>query len=116
MLFRSWNDSNYTRASGAYNYGYAQAAASNWQSAWYDLARSCPNRLEDGLILQSVAVGSSSVSMTFKLEYVSKYEMDSDDEANMRSLRSNLYSHYKPYLPGSVSLYVTLVDKAGRSI
>ena len=113
---QEWNDLNYTRASGAYNYGYAQAAASNWQSDWYDLARSCPNRLEDGLILQSVAVGSSSVSMTFKLEYVSKYEMDSDDEANMRSLRSNLYSHYKPYLPGSVSLYVTLVDKAGRSI
>ena len=113
---QEWNDLSYTRASGAYNYGYAQAGASNWQSEWYDLARSCPYKLEDGLIMQSISITSSSVSMIFKLEYVSKYEMDSEDESNMRSLRSSLYSHYKKYLPGSVSLSIYLVDKAGRFI
>lgn len=112
-----WGDFVFPNGGGGNYSGYAQTQSyGNWQSDWYDLARSCPNRLEDGLILQSVSVGSSSVSMIFKLEYVSKYEMDSNDEASMRSLRSNLYSHYKPYLPGSVSLYISLVDKAGRSI
>lgn len=98
---------------GGNSYG---GAVSNWQSEWYDFARSCPTRIEDGLILQSVSVGGNYVSMTFRLEYVSKYELDSDGESNMRSLRSSLYSHYKKYLPGGVSLYVYLVDKAGRSI
>ena len=113
---QEWSDLSYTRASGAYNYSYSQVAASNWQSEWYDYARSCPTRIEDGLILQSVSVGGNYVSMTFRLEYVSKYELDSDGESDMRSLRSSLYSHYKKYLPGGVSLYVYLVDKAGRSI
>jgi hypothetical protein len=112
-----WGDFVYPNGGGGNYSGYAQTQSySNWQSDWYDLAQGCPNKLEDGLILQSVSIGSSSVTMTFKLEYVSKYEMDSEDESNMRNLRSDLYRHYKQYLPGSVSLYITLVDKAGRSI
>lgn len=113
---QEWSDLSYTRASGAYDYRYTQTAASNWQSNWYELARSCPNRLEDGLILQSISISSAYVSMTFKLEYVSKYELDSDDESTIRTLRSDLYRHYNQYLPGNISLYITFIDKAGRSI
>ena len=112
-----WGDFVYPNGGGGNYNGYSQSQTyGNWQSDWYDLARNCPNKLEDGLVLQSVAVGSSSVTMTFKLEYVSKYEMDSEAESNMRTLKSNLYSHYKQYLPSSVPLYISLVDKAGRSI
>ncbi len=107
-----WGDYEYPN-SGRSNYNQSY---SNWQSDWNDLAKKCPNKIEDGLIMQSVSVGSSYVSMTFKLEYVSKYEMDSETESKMRELRNSLREHYRQYLPSSISLNIYLVDKAERSI
>ena len=100
----------------SYSYGNSGGGSSNWQSDWYDLARNCPTKLEDGLIIQSVSVSSNSVTITMRLEYVSKYELSSSDESELNGVRSNLRSHFKQYVPSSVSIYINLQDKAGRSI
>ncbi|MDE6696190.1 MAG: protein kinase [Muribaculaceae bacterium] len=97
-------------------YNYGGGSSSNWQSDWYDLARSCPTKLEDGLIIQSVSISSNSVTITMRLEYVSKYELSSSDESELNGVRANLRNHFKQYVPSSVSIYINLQDKAGRSI
>ena len=107
-----WSDYIYPNTGG----NSSVRSYGNWKDDWYNLAKSCPNKLEDGLIMQSVSVSSSYVSITFKLEYVNKYEMDNETEAGLRELRSSLYSHYKQYIPSSVSLNIYLTDKVGRSI
>lgn len=89
---------------------------SNWRDVWNDLARNCPQKIEDGLIMHSVRISNSVIVITFKLEYVSKYEIDNETEANIRSVRSTLYSHYKQYLPGSIALSLIFIDKADRTI
>jgi hypothetical protein len=93
---------------------YARTA--QWQSDWYELANQCPATIEEGIIMQSVRISSNSVSITFKLEFVSKYDLDSADQENLRTLRQSFYNDYREYLPNSVSLYIYLIDKAGRSI
>lgn len=100
----------------SYSYGNSGGGSSSWQSDWYDLARSCPTKLEDGLIIQSVSVSSNSVTITMRLEYVSKYELSSSDESELNGVRANLRTHFKQYVPSSVSVYIYLQDKAGRSI
>ena len=110
-----WSDYVFanTGRQSAPSYSYGD---SNWQSDWYDLARSCPTKLEDGLIIQSVAVSSNSVSITIRLENVSKYEQRSIDESDLNGVRANLRTYFKQYVPSSVSIYIYLQDKAGRSI
>lgn len=113
---QEWNDLSYTRASGVGNYGYTQPAPSNWQSTWYTLAQSCPKQLTDGVVLQHVSISTNNVQVTILLENVSKYDMDANDEDGVKNLRQDLYSYYKQYLPSGISLYVIMVDKAGRTI
>ena len=103
---QEWNDMTYT--------SYAQT--SNWQNDWYELASQCPATIEEGIIMQSIRITSNSVSITFKLEFVSKYDLDSADQENLKTLRQSFYNEYKEYLPNSVSLYIYIVDRAGRSI
>jgi serine/threonine-protein kinase len=90
--------------------------SSNWQSDWYDLARSCPTKLEEGLIMQSVSISSSSVTITLRLENVSKYELSSSDEKQLNEMKASYRTYFKGYVPSSVSVYIYLQDKAGRSI
>lgn len=103
---QDWNDMTFT--------SYAQT--SNWQNDWKEFARNCPMQLEEGLVISSVTVYSSSVYMCFKLENFNKYEMDSSDEAAIRELRKYYHQYYKEYLPSNISVIISFVDKAGRNI
>lgn len=111
---REWSDLKYTKVSG--NANYSSVNSSNWQNDWYDLARNCPSKLEDGLIIQSVSISSSSVSIAIRLEYVSKYDLSPSDELELKDARANLLAHFKQYVPSSISVYIDLQDKAGRSL
>lgn len=113
-----WSDYVFANSGrqSAPSYSYGGGGSSNWQSDWYDLARNCPTKLEDGLIMQSVSVSSNSVSITLRLEYVSKYELTSSDEAQLNEMKANYRKYFKDYVPSSVSIYIYLQDKAGRSI
>ena len=95
----------------SYNY-----SSSNWQSDFYDIARQCPVEIENGVTIQSVSVYSNSVTITLRLTAVSKYELDSSNEATLRDFKNNYRNYFKQYVPSSVSVYMYLQDKAGRSI
>lgn len=108
-----WNDYVYANTGRQYQ---TYNGSANWQNDWYDLARNCPTKLEDGLIIQSISVSSSSVSITLRLEHVSKYELSSSDEAELHEMKVNYKKYFRDYVPSSVSINIYLQDKAGRSI
>lgn len=111
-----WNDYTYVNSGRQSPSSYANNGGSNWQNDWYDLARSCPTKLEDGLIMQSVSVTSYSVSITLRLEFVSKYELSSSDETQLNEMKANYKKYFRDYVPSSVSINIYLQDKAGRNI
>lgn len=88
----------------------------NWQSDFYDLARQCPIEIESGVVVQSVTVNTNSVSITLRLTRISKYELDSSDESSLNEFKNYYRALFKQYVPSSVSIYIYLQDKTGRSI
>lgn len=108
-----WSDYIYAN-SGRNNYGGSNTG--DWQQTWRDYAASCPQKLDDGITVRSVSVGSSYVSITVRLDNWSKYEMGSEETNSLKELRTNLTTYYRGYVPDYVSLYINFEDKAGRSI
>lgn len=100
------------------SYGASSGANTNWMSTVRNAASECPVKIENGVYIQNVSYTSSSVTITFKLTEVSKYDISSDEiaqvKSNMQSYKSSLRSEFG--LPASVSLTIKVIDKAGRNI
>lgn len=115
----TWSDyvfPNAGRQTARTVYSYDGGGVSDWQSRWSEVARECPVKREDGLICQSVHVTSNSLTITVRLEYVSKYEMDSELESQVEAFKIDFRTLLKQSVPSWVSVYLNVQDKAGRSI
>lgn len=110
----AWGEPHFTGAGqSAPSYSYAPTSyGSSWQDEFRDLARQCPMVIDNDVDLISISVSSSSVSMTFKLKNISKYEANADD---IRTAQNYLRQEFNSLVPSNVSVYITLLDKAGRS-
>ncbi len=104
------------RTGPSYSYGNTGGNFSNWQNDWYDLARQCPTKLENGMIVQSISVFSSSLVITFRLEDVSKYELSASDESSLNDMRKDIINNLKQQIPSHVTIIINFQDKAGRII
>lgn len=112
---RAWNDPQFPGQSMSYSSPVASSGG-NWQDEFRALARQCPMTIDENVDIQSVSVGSSSVTITYKLKQVSKYEMNSEQRAAAREVMSGMRDMFAGVLPSYVSLHVILLDKAGRTI
>lgn len=91
-------------------------SSGDWKSNWREYAASCPQKLDDGVIVRSVTVGETYLSITVRLENLSKYEMGSDEDNIVKEMRKGLMQYFRDYVPSDVSIYINFEDKAGRAI
>lgn len=103
----SWNQS--TGGSGG---------ASSWLANVRSDAADCPMEVADGVYLQSITYSSSSVTVTIKLANLTKYDVDDEDLDELKALVPELKSGYVELwdLPRSVTLKVTVTDRANRTV
>jgi len=110
----AWNDisatGNYSTPSGYTN--------SNWQASVRNDAKSCPQKIEDGVYVQSISCSNTSVTVVLKLSEISKYDMGDFDEDALRKAGRELKSQFKQTwgIPGNVSMSIVIQDKANRTI
>lgn len=125
--WRTWNkdkgewNTPQLAGSSSYDYDYSYSSSysgggSSWQQECAELARQCPIKMEEGVILQSVSYGSNYMTMTFKLTEVSKYEANQSDIATMKSGLEDLKTSFASSLPSNVSINIIILDKAGRPL
>jgi hypothetical protein len=107
-----WNNMNATRTYSASNPG------SNWQSAVRNDAKSCPQKIEDGIFVQSITCTNSSITIALKLSDVSKYNMGDFDEDSLRQAALTMKSQFRQVwgVPSNVTMSIILQDKASRTI
>lgn len=105
-----WNSAQRT-GSSASNY-------SDWQSAVKEVNSECPVEVSDGVYIQSITSSNSSVTITFKLSEVSKYDMDEEMKSTINKVSVEMKSYLREalQLPSSVSVNVQIIDKANRPI
>lgn len=96
--------------------GSGTSIVSDWKDEFRELAAQCPMKINDDLDLYSISVGSNSVTMTYRLNNISKYEMSESDKSTYRDLIRELESSLSSELPNGASLYIRLVDRADRAI
>ena len=94
------------------------AASDNWQGNVREANNQCPEKIANGVYLQSITASGNSVTCTIKLSEYSKYDVDGDDLEKLRSLIPDLRNMLREMLslPGSVSVGIVYVDKANRTI
>lgn len=114
-LTGSWKDVSPTSSSSG-NSG--TSSGSGWQEDLREAAQECPIEVSDGLVLQNISYTSNSVTLSFKLTDISKYDINDEDLESLRTTVEDLRSQLKDALglPRSVSVYVKLLDKANRAL
>lgn len=109
-----WNDmkatGNYTAPSNYSN--------SNWQASVRNDAKQCPQKIDDGIYVQSISCTSSSVTVVLRLSEVSKYDMADFDEDSLRQAARAMKTQFKQVwgIPSNVSISIIVQDKANRTI
>jgi hypothetical protein len=109
-----WNDLNANRSySAPSNY-----PSSDWQTAVRNDAKSCPQKIDDGIYVQSITCTNTSVTVVLRLSEVSKYDMGDFDEDSLRQAARALKSQFRQVwgAPSSVSMSIIIQDKANRTI
>ena len=93
-------------------------SSNSWIASVRSDAEDCPQELVDDVYVQSINYTSSSVTVTFKLTTVSKYNLDDDFESTFRDLSRKLSSHLRDSwdLPSNVKLRLIFTDKADRTL
>lgn len=91
-------------------------STAGWQAECRALASQCPVDCGNGVLLQSVSTGSSSVTMTYKLTEISLYEMDDSQKSALRAILPGMKAMIAESVPSYVSVNIVLLDKAGRRI
>lgn len=114
---KDWGDPQFasggmSAAAPAQSYG----GGSSWQDEFREIAAQCPVDYDSDVTLQSVSVSSSSVTVTIKLRNISKYELNDAQMSEIRSGISELRNTFRSELPSNVSLYIEILDKAGRKL
>ena len=92
---------------------------SNWIAQINDAARQCPLKMDNGVTIQAISVNGNSVTITFKLEEHSKYNMDESLVSQFRQLAKEQLTPYIRQsigIPNNVSVRILLTDKANREI
>lgn len=119
---QEWGDANFPGGAG-YQASYASSPASsggsssaNWQNDFREFGRQCPMTIDENVDIVSVSVGSNSVTLTYKLKNVSKYEIGEAELSNVRLVISNMRGLFDDSLPSYVRLNVVVLDKAGRTL
>lgn len=87
-----------------------------WQTKVQSYARQCPIQIRLGVRLTSISYTSSSVTYTVVYEELSKYNMMSDDKAEMVKDRANILKKYGADIPSNIHTYIVQKDKAGRNL
>lgn len=111
-----WND---MKATGTYAAPASYSgSSSSWMSAVRNDANSCPQKIADGVYVQSIDCNSSSVTVTLKLSEVSKYDMGEMNESTIRNAGKEMKAQFRKVwgIPSSVKMYVVIADKAMRAI
>lgn len=116
-----WGDPQFPAGQSApvapINYGSSSSSSSsNWVDEFRELARQCPMKINDELDLYSITVGSNSVTMTYRLNEVSKYEMSEEDKSTYREMINELEGSLSSELPAGARIYIRLVDRADRPL
>lgn len=109
-----WNDMSTTgHISTPTNY-----SNSNWQTSVRNDAKACPQKIEDGIYVQSISCTNSSVTVILRLSEVSKYDMGDIDEESLRQAARALKTQFKQAwgIPNNVSMSIVIQDKANRTI
>lgn len=118
---QTWDEktSEWKQASGSGNSasstGYSN---STWQDAVRNDANSCPQKIADGVYVQSISLSSTSVSVTVKMVEVSKYNMGDVDETSVKNVGREMKKEFRKVwgVPSSVSIRIDITDKANRLI
>ncbi len=120
---KEWGEPNFSGGGGGYDVSYSSApvssggsSASNWQQEFREFGRQCPMTIDENVDIVSVSVGSNSVTITYKLKNVSKYEIGDAELSNVRTVISGMRGLFGDALPSSVGLNVVVLDKAGRTL
>ena len=109
-----WNDVN---ATGHYS-APSNYSNSNWQASVRNDAKACPQKINDGIYVQSISCTNSSVTVVLKLSEVSKYDMGDYDEGTLRQAARAMKIQFKQVwgVPSNVSMSIVIQDKANRTI
>lgn len=114
-----WGSFQLTGAAQAQPQQAQQAvAASNWQANVRKANSECPMEINDDLVIQSVTVSGNSVVAICKMPEASKYDLSENDQKTIRGWKTALpsYLREKLQLPRSISVTVTILDKANRPV
>lgn len=101
---------------GASSYSYDIPAGNSWQQEFRELASKCPMNIDENVDIQRVSVGNNSVTITYKLKNISKYELGQEQLQAVRDVIYNMRGLFGDALPSNVALNVVVLDKAGRTL
>lgn len=121
---------NYNRSTGQWG-GFSMAGSTggnmpvsagetgNWRGIVQEYSKQCPANMGNGVVLQSLTTASNSVVVTIKLSNVSAEDTDISGKVEELSgmanqLKQGMKKELK--LPSDVSVIISIVDKAGKSI
>lgn len=119
---QTWNvqkgDWNNLTATGKYTAPTAGYTNPSWQDVVRNDAKACPQKIENGVYVQSISCTSSSITVVIKFSEVSKYDMGDFNEDAARQAVVTMKTQFRKVwgLPSNVSVSVVLQDKAGRTI
>ncbi len=110
-----WND---LKATGNFA-ASSNYTNSNWQASVRNDAKACPQKVDDGVYVQSITCTNNSVTVVIKLTEVSKYDMsDNYDEESLQQGTRSMKTEFKQIwgIPANVSVRFIIQDKANRTI
>ena len=109
-----WNDMNTT---GSYS-APSNYSNSNWQASVRNDAKSCPQKIENGIYVQSISCTDSYVTVVLKLSEVSKYDMGNFSEDDVRQAGHAMKSQFRQAwgIPNNITMNIIIQDKAKRTI
>ncbi len=105
-------------ASDSVNSTNNTTVSAGWRDAAREANSECPVKSADGVYMQSVTTTSNSVTVTFKLTEVSKYDMTEEQNKGIGSACSEVAANVGTVLgvPSNVKVHVRILDKADRVI
>lgn len=106
-----WKELKFANQKSGYDNG--------WVSQINELAQQCPQRFDNGVTIQAISYSGNTVTLTFKLEEQSKYNMDETavsqfKQSARKELIPNMRQEYR--IPDHVSIRMVVIDKANREI
>lgn len=109
-----WSDMNIV---GSYS-SPTNYTNSNWQESVRNDAKSCPQKIEEGVFVQSISCTNTSVTVILRLSNVSKYDMGELDENSLRQVGRDMKKQFRQIwgIPSNISMVIVIKDKASRTI